>query len=237
MVWHERQYTVPGLVVGLSPLAYAAWSIGGYLSAQQFALDFFASGASPTGHLRNTARTVDPDRADRYKSRFKAAVANRDVLVTGNDWEFTMAEVPASTTMFLDSMKYGISDVARFFGVPADLIDGESGSSSITYANVTQRNLQLLILNLGPAIIRRERALSAALPAPRFVKLNTDALLRMDPAAREQMLVAQVAGRTLAPSEARALDNRPPFTPEQLAEFDALFGARAPQAPKTGVPA
>jgi len=236
-VWHERQYVVPGLAVGLSPLAYAAWSIGGYLSAQQFALDWFASGAAPTGHLRNTARTVDPDQADRYKSRFKAAVANRDVLVTGNDWEFTMAEVPASTTQFLDTMRYGVSDVARFLGVPSDLIDGEVSTGSITYANVTQRNLQLLVMNLGPAIVRREEALTAALPRPRFVKLNTDALLRMDPASRSTMLLAQVAGRVLAPSEARALDNRAPFTPEQVAEFDTLFGRTpAPVAAQAALP-
>lgn len=236
-VWHERQYVVPGLAVGLSPLAYAAWSVGGYLSAQQFALDFFASGAAPTGHLKNTARIVDPDQADRYKARFKAAVANRDVLVTGNDWDFTMAEVPASTTQFLETMKYGVADVARFFGVPADLIDAEVSTGSITYANVTQRNLQLLVMNLGPAIVRREEALTAALPRPRFVKLNTDALLRMDPASRSQMLLAQVAGRVLAPSEARALDNRAPFTPEQIAEFDAVFGRTpAPVATQAAAP-
>ena len=35
-VWHERQFPVPGLPVGLSPLIYAAWSIGEYLSEQQF---------------------------------------------------------------------------------------------------------------------------------------------------------------------------------------------------------
>ena len=238
MVWHERQFTVPGLAVGLSPLAFAAWSVGGYLSAQQFALDWFGSGAAPSGHLRNTARTLTKDQAAEAKTAYKAAMSTRDVLVTGSDWDFTMAAVPGNTVMFLDEMKYGVTDIARFFGVPADLIDGESSGGSITYANVTQRNLQLLIMNLGPAIVRREAALSAALPQPRFVKLNTDALLRMDPAAREQMLIAQVAGRTLAPSEARALDNRSPFTPEQLAEFDALFGARAPQTPKRpGAPA
>lgn len=236
-IWHERQFTVSGLHVGLSPIAYAAWSIGTYLSAQEFAYDWFASGAAPAGHLRNTAaQTVSADDAEKIKGRFKSSVENRDVFVTGRDWEYTFSQVPANTVMFLDEMKYGVADVCRFFGVPGDLIDAESSSGSVTYANVGQRNLQLLVINLGPSYTRREVALSAALPAPRFVKFNTDALMRMDPMGRSQKLIAEVSGRLTSPSEARALENRPPFTDAQLAEFDRLFGV--PRPPSTnGVPA
>ena len=46
-VWHEKQYTLAGLHVGLSPVAYAAWSIGEYLSIQDFALDWFGTGGVP----------------------------------------------------------------------------------------------------------------------------------------------------------------------------------------------
>jgi hypothetical protein len=82
----------------------------------------------------------------------------------------------------------------------------------------------MLVTSLGPAIKRREDAMSAATPMPRFVKLNADALLRMDPETRERLLIEQVKGRTRAPSEARGLADLEPFTPDQLAEFDRLFG-------------
>lgn len=238
-VWHERQFTVAGLHVGLSPIMYAAYSIGSYLSAQEFALDWFSSGAAPSGHLRNTlAQTLGAEEATAVKSRFKNAVKGRDIFVTGRDWEYTMAQVPANTTMFLDEMKYGVADVCRFLGVPGDLIDAETSTGSVTYASISQRNLQLLIMNMGPAFVRREKALSRALPAPRYVKFNTDAtVLRMDPASRGDAILARVAGRTLAPSEARELDNLPPFTPEQVAEFDALFAARqAPMVKEASAP-
>lgn len=236
-IWHERQFTVSGLHVGLSPIAYAAWSIGTYLSAQEFAYDWFSSGAAPTGHLRNTAvQTVDASDAEKIKGRFKSSVENRDIFVTGRDWEYTFQQVPANTVMFLDEMKYGVADVCRFLGVPGDMIDAESSTGSVTYANVGQRNLQLLVINLGPSYTRREAALSAAMPAPRFAKFNTDALMRMDPKGRSEKLIAEVAGRLTAPSEARGLENRAPFTDSQLAEFDRLFGA--PRPPSTnGAPA
>ncbi|OPC81818.1 phage portal protein [Embleya scabrispora] len=223
-VWHERQYTVAGLPVGLSPVAYASWSIGEYLSIQQFALDWFGGGAIPSAHLRNTAKTITADQADETKRRFKSATQNRDLFVTGNDWEYKPIQAEASAAGWVDAKRFGIGDIARFFDVPGDLIDAGVSGSSMTYANISQRNLQFLIMNLGPAIFRREDALSRLTSRPRFVKLNSDALLRMDPAARAQAIRTQIEARVLAPSEARALEDRQPFTDAQLAEFDRLFG-------------
>lgn len=233
-VWHERQFTVAGLPVGLSPVAYAAWSIGQYQSAQKFALDWYASGGVPKGHLRNTAmKIVDQDVAVAAKDRFKTSVEGADVFVTGEDWEFSPFQAEAVGMEWLEAQRFGIGDIARFFGAPGDLIDAAVSTGSITYANITQRNLQFLIMHLGPAVMRRETALSKLLPAPRFVKLNSSALLRMDDQTRASVIQAKIASRTLAPSEARALDNLPPLTEEQMAEFDRLFGA----ANKQPVPA
>lgn len=235
-VWHERQFTTAGCPVGLSPLAHAAMSILGYLSAQEFARDWFAGSAVPATSLKNTAKVLSDTQADTIKARFKSTVANGDVFVHGADWEFKMLGGNASESQFLETQRFSISDVCRFLGVPGDMIDAESASGSITYANVTQRNLQLLIMNLGPAITRRERALSNMLPRPQYVKLNTDAVvLRMDPMSRVEMGAAQVKAFLRAPSELREKDDMPPYTPEQLAEFDALGLTKTPSP--NGAPA
>lgn len=223
-VWHERQYTVSGLPVGLSPVANAAWSLAEYLSIQDFALDWFGNHAVPSAHLRNNAKTIDGPKADTIKERFRNSVQAGDVFVTGSDWELKPISSVDKAVEWIEGKKFGIADVARFFDVPGDLIDAEVSTGSITYASITQRNLQLLILHVGPAITRRENALSKLLPQPRFVKLNTDALLRMDPKARADMFRTQIESRQRVPSEARALDNLPPFTDAQLAEIDRLFG-------------
>lgn len=225
MVWHEKQFTIAGFPLGLSPVAYAAWTIGQYQSAQQFALDWFGTGGVPKGHLQNTElATIQPDAAQVIKDRFKASVENNDVFVSGKDWEYSPFQAEAVGQQWIETQKFGIGDIARFFGCPGDLIDAAVSTGSITYANITQRNLQFLIMNLGPAVYRRERALSRLLPAPRYVKLNTSALLRMDDETRAKVIKTRIESRTLAPSEARELDNLPPFTPEQIAEFGALFG-------------
>lgn len=225
-VWHERQYVIAGLPVGLSPVAYAAWTIGQYQSAQQFALDWYGSGGIAKGQMRNTAMPeVKQPTADAMKVRFKASVEGRDVFVTGKDWEYSPIQAEAVGMEWLEAQKFGIGDVARFFDCPGDLIDAAVTTGNITYANVTQRNLQFLIMHLGPAVFRREKALSKLLPVPRFVKLNRDALLAMDPETRTKVITERINNRTLAPSEGRALENLPPLTEEQIAEFDRLFGS------------
>lgn len=118
------------------------------------------------------------------------------------------------------------------------MIDAEVSTGSITYANVTQRNLQLLIMNIGPAVVRREKALSRLTPKPQFVKLNSDALLRMDPKAISEKLKLEIDARITTPSEARGLMNKAPLTDEQIAEFALLFPNKAPATGATqGVPA
>jgi HK97 family phage portal protein len=209
----------------LSPVAYAAWTIGQYESAQQFAVDWYGSGGIPKAHLRNTEQAVmTQDTAVAAKSRFKASVEGRDVFVTGKDWEYKPIQAEMAGSEWLEAQRFGIGDVARFFGVPGNLIDAGASGEGVTYANVTQRNMQFLIMHLGPAVIRREKALSKLTPMPRFVKLNTDALLRMDPASRALMQASRIANRTLTVTEARALEDLPPLTEEQIAEFEKLFG-------------
>jgi HK97 family phage portal protein len=234
-VWHERQYRLPGEVMGLSAISMAAYSIGQYLSAQQFGIDWFANGGSiPSGVLTNDAKIVNPEDADDIKQRFKTAIADRDVFVTGKDWTYTTLQVQANEAQFLASQEWSSHDVGRFIGVPADLIDLAVQGQHVTYANVTQRNLQFLILNLWPAIRRRQTALSKVLAQPRFVRFNTDAILQLDPQTKSTMLGQQIRDRMRAPSEVRRVDGYEPFTDEQLAEFDRLFPkSAAPQKSTT----
>ncbi|WP_433232386.1 phage portal protein [Micromonospora sp. CA-248260] len=223
-IWHEKQYTIAGLPYGLSPIQYAAYSIGEYLSIQDYATDWFNGNAIPAAVLKHTSKSLPEDVKEAAKASFKANVDAGEVFVHGNDWEYTPIQTVDSQTQWLAAKQYGLTDIARFFGCPSDLIDAAVGGSSITYASMSQRNLQFLIMNLGPAIIRRENKLSKLTPSPQYVKLNSDALLRLDPKTRAEMNEIKLRSRQIAPSEVREQDNLPAFTDSQLAEFDRLYG-------------
>jgi HK97 family phage portal protein len=230
-VWHEKQHTTSGFHLGLSSIAYAAFAIGEYLSVQQFAIDWFSGGAVPRARLKNTAKQLDPAEAIKVKEAWRASVSAGEVFVHGNDWEYDFIAAQSASQDWINAKQFSITDIARFFGVPADLIDAAPTGShtNVRYANITQAHLQFLVVHLQAPLIRREVALSRLLPQPRFVKFDVNNLLRMDPHTFAALVQAKIASRVLAPSEARAMDDRPPFTEKQLAEFDRLFGP-----PKSG---
>lgn len=229
-VWHEKGDTVPGLPVGISPLHYAKMTIGGYLAAQKYASDWFNAGPRPKAILKNTAHEkLSPTATYETKQRFMENTADGSPFVTGSSWEYTAVQQDSASEAFLEEMKYGVVDVCRYLGVPAEMIDGGVKGSQVEYANVTMNHLQFLIRHLAVVYVRREEAFTNYMLAqPRYVKFNTDATLRMDPKTREELLIKQVAGKLRAPSEARALSDLPPYTEEQFAEFERLGFTKAP---------
>lgn len=240
-IWHERQFPVSGMVLGLSPIAYAAWSIGEAMSMQEFALKWFGQGGVPRARLRNTEKTIKPAEALLIKDRWRSSVDGGDLFVTGNDWEYDLIQAEQAGQEWIEGRKLAVPEIARFFGCPADMIDGaaSSGGGDVNYANITQKNLQFLIHHLGPAVIRRERNWSRGLlPQPQYVKLNTDALLRMDPATRETTIRSQLESKQITVTEARALNNRPKYTKAQEDEVERFFPAKKsdPGGVPPGVP-
>jgi HK97 family phage portal protein len=197
--------------------------MSGYLSAQKFGLDFFRSGAMPSGVLKNTARnSLEASDVETTKRRFKAAAENRDIVVLPDEWEYSMFDIGNSNEAFIKEKEYGVTDVCRFFDVPADLIDAPQNASNVTYANVSQRNLQLLTLHIGPTLQRREAALSFAMPHKYYAQFDRSKLLAMDPETLAKLNISRVQGKVLAPSEARAADGLAPFTQDQINEFGLL---------------
>ena len=225
-VYHERANVVAGLDVGLPTVLYAALAIGEGLSMQQHGLDWFSSGGIPKARMRNTAKRLNPNEISTAKQWYHDTINNGDVLVTGNDWEYDFIQAQNAGMEFIEGRKLSEAAVCRFFDTPADLVDVQASSGgSITYANINERNLQYLIYHLGPAVIRREKALSKLLPRPRYVKLNTDALMRMTPEARQDVIRSKVESWLLTNSEARALENNSPLTSAQRTEMVEIYGA------------
>jgi HK97 family phage portal protein len=236
-IWHERQYVLSGFDLGLSPLAYASYTMGISASAQDLALTWFSQGASPRGVLKNLRKDMlDPGVREEAKEAFRNSTADGDIFVTGNEWEWTPAETTAASIGFLDQVEASNRDLCRYLDVPAEMVGVETTTGSITYANVTQANLQFLIHHMGPAVKATEDYWSTyAIPKPWQFKLNTSALLRMDDKTRTEILTSKVSNKILLPNEARALDNLPPYTPEDLSTL-ALFAKMGKPEPSQSQP-
>lgn len=236
MIWHEKANPMSGVPLGLSATAFGARDINLGLAAKEYAAKWFTSSPQLRAHLQKTDKTLKPGEARKVKQRFNAQMDDGDLFVSGRDWEYKLLAAAQADQAWLEQGDATALEVCRYIGVPSDMIDVSTKGSSVTYANITQRNLQLLIVNLGPAIARREEAWSwGLLPAPRYVKVNPDAILRMDWKSRYEGYKVAIDSRFMSPSEVRELENRQPFTPEQEAEFGRLFPNKSgTPTPSTG---
>lgn len=178
-LWHVPAFTFPGNPLGMSPIRYAAETIGLGLATNQFGAQWFGDGAHPTSVLQSD-QEINQEQARVLKDRVVAATKNnREPLVLGLGTSLNAIQVNPEESQFLETSKANADDVARyFFRRPP----GEGGS--VTYANVEARSLDLLTYTLNGWMVRVENALTRLRPRPRFVKFNSDALVRVDLATR-----------------------------------------------------
>lgn len=226
-VWHERDHVVPGSPIGLEPIGAAAFALATHVTAQEFAAAWFQSGGIPSAVIQKKKGDPTDTEALAVKNRLKSTLAAGDVLVMGSSWDYNMVAVPNSQASFLQTMQASELEICRFFSTPAAMVDVAIVGSAITYANITQKNLDYLTIHFGPTINRRELALAAALPGPHNVTLDPKALLRMDSQGVTDMNVKKVAAKVLTPDEWRVSEDRAPLTPDQIDQFSTLFGKSA----------
>jgi HK97 family phage portal protein len=219
-VWHLRGFAFPGSQLGLSPISYAAKTLSLAAGAEDFAEGFFSDGAHPSSVL-TTDQVVDQDAARVIKDRFRAAVNGREPVVLGLGVTHQAIQVTPEESQFLATQEFSIAQIARFFGVPADMIGGPSGGS-MTYANIEQRSLDFLTYCIQPWLTRIEASLSMLLPANQRVRFDTSVLLRTDAETRAKVQAIQVASKLRTQTELRRSDGLAPLTQEQKAELDLV---------------
>lgn len=177
-MWHQRVNPVPGQLLGLSPIAFHAWTIGLSLTSTQFGLQWFKDGAHPSSLLTNS-EALTPEQAQTAKARFMAALrGNREPLVLGKGWEWKAIQINPNESQFLETQGLSAAECARIFGPGMAEILGYESGGSLTYATVEGRMQHLLTLSVNKWLRRIERILSSMLPSPRYVRLDRDAILQ-----------------------------------------------------------
>lgn len=219
-VFHLRAYRMPGSPTGLSPIQYAAKTIGIDLAVGEFAYGFFRDGAHPSSVL-TTPGGVKQEDARTVKDRFMEAVRGREPAVLAGGMKYEQIQVAPNESQFLETQKYGVAAVARIFGVPPEMIAAEAGNS-MTYSNVEQRAIDFLTYSIQPWLTRIESALSALLPGGRHVRFDTSTLLRTDLQTLVTANAIAIASKQMTPDEAREKLDKPPLTDEQKNILDLV---------------
>jgi HK97 family phage portal protein len=207
---HIPWVVLPGKVVGLSPVQNFARTIGVGLSATEYGLSWFDNGGTPPATMKNTAKTITPAEGEEISDRLSARIRSGKPLVFGQDWDFTALQVNPEESQFIETMRLNASQIAAIYGVPPEMVGGDSGGS-MTYANVEQNAINFANFTLRPWLSRLEAKLSALMPGREFVKFNVDAMIRVDLLSRYQAHQLALNDGWRNRDEVRALEDLPPL--------------------------
>lgn len=211
-MWHRRVNPVPGAVLGLSPIQAHAADLGLNITLTRFGLQWFRDGGQPGAVLRNTEKELTEGVARQVKDRFLAAVrGNREPAVFGRGWVYEPINVSPEESQFLETRGFTAAECARIFGPGiAEILGYAQAGSTLTYANLQDRSVHLLVYSLGRWLRRADRLLSLMLPRPQYVRLNRDALLETTTLQRHQAHSTALADGWRTINEVRQIEDLQP---------------------------
>lgn len=210
-IWQTKRFG--NGVVGLSVLGYARNSIGIAQGAENTVSRVYSNGAKPSGGLF-IDKPLTKDQREAVKQNFiDLESGTQDRLFV---FEAGMKYQPISMTPqdieLMQSRRYQIEDIARFFGVPSVLIN-DTNASTVWGSGVEQIVQGFYKLSLRPYLSRLESSMESWLLSPSErasgnvkVRFDFDEFLQQSQADRVKMYKEAVTGGFMTPNEARRLE-------------------------------
>lgn len=219
---HIADYVLPGSVVGLGPVELFRRQLEMAERAQEFGTSVYRSSGIPSGHLKNTEKKLSFLESSVVKSRFKSAVNNNDVFVSGNDWDFKSLGMSVNDSKFLESIKATANQLAAIFKVPPEEIGGESGGS-LTYTTVELNQLKFTMRALQPPAVRLETHLNRLLPPSQYVKFNLNANVRGDLMARMTAYAIGLKNGVYTLAQVREFEDFEMLSDDEIGQWQQWF--------------
>jgi HK97 family phage portal protein len=202
---------------GMSTLQFGRNTFGLARAIDKSAGATFKNGLRPSGVLTFEKWLTEPQRdlaESKLIEKFVGAVnAGRPmVLEGGTKWQ-SLSINPEDAQM-LESRRFSVEEVCRFFGVPPHMI-GHTEKSSSWGTGLSEQTLGFQKFTLRRRLKRIEQALEKQLltPADRtsgiVIEFNLEGLLRADSAGRASFYKEMTAIGAMTINEVRALENLP----------------------------
>jgi len=206
---HLSMMRVPGNVYGLGPIQAAQKELLNARDTRDYASVWFTDSGIPNGVLKSD-QMLSPDQASAAKDAWNlTAGAKNGVAVLGNGLNYQPMYLNPRDSMFIESQAWNVQQVARLFGVPANMLLASVDGNSMTYTNMEQEQMAFVRYTLSQYIVEIESALSHLTTRGTMVKINVDSLLRSDTLTRYQAHAIAIASGWMTVDEVRAIEDLP----------------------------
>ncbi len=208
---------IPGMgydgISGVSPIRAARESFDITMSAQAYGAKFYRAGSLATGVLQ-TEQRLTPTQADQLSKRWRekrSGIENAfETIVLDKGAEFHQLTINPVDAQFLESRKFQVVEVCRWFGLPPFLMF-ETETSTSWGTGLEQQALAWVKFDVVPDLTAVEQRVSRILyPQPVYAKHSIEGLLRGDSAARSAFYTAMWNIGVLSTNEIRAFEELGP---------------------------
>ena len=243
-VLHLRGMTTPGSLVGMSPIAATAETLGINLAAQRYGASFFANDGTPGGivEVPETAKLSPIGQKalrDSWRELFGGPDRAKSIAVLVEGAKFKALQVSPNEAQFLETRKFGVQEVARIYGIPPHLISDTTNTTGWG-TGMAEQNTAYVIHTLRPWLERIEAGLTLlaqleveaakASPGPSqvYINLEEEALLRGATTERWDNHRKNVGSGVRTADEVRREEGLAPL-PDGLGAVPWIPLAQAPQ--------
>lgn len=214
-IWHVKVFG--NGIMGMSTLKYAANTIGMSLDLSNRMVELSANGGKTNGIL-TVDQALKPDQKKQIKESFAGLQQGNqaELFVLEAGFNYQQTSLSPTDMQLLESRRFSIEDIARFYGVPSVLINDTSANTTWG-SGIEQINMGFYKLNLKPYLERIESSWKRHLmPEADWdtidMEFNFDSLLRADKATRLDSQAKAVNAGLLKPNEGRAEEGLKPAT-------------------------
>lgn len=207
---HVRYLTLPGRPMGLSPITAARRGLSGMLKVQQYGDKIFTEGGIPKGIL-STDQPLTPEQVDAAAQRWDTIQNLGKTAVLPRGLKYQHIGISPADLQWLESQQFGVTKIARLFGIPPHKLAIGVKGASMTYQNIEQTSLDFMRDTLMGYLSPIEAALSSVLPRGTKARFNLDAVLRPDTKTRYEAHEIGLRAGFLTIDEVRAMEKLPPL--------------------------
>jgi HK97 family phage portal protein len=208
-LYHGGMMSVPGNAYKLGPIQSCQAELLNARDTRDYASKWFTDSGIPSGVLKSD-QMLSPDQAQAAKDAWNAtAGAKLGTAVLGNGLNWSPVYLSPRDSMYIEAQSWNVQQVARLFGVPAQMLLASVDGNSMTYSNMEQEQMAFVRYTLSQYIIEIESALTHLTTRGTMVKMNVDSLLRSDTLTRYQAHQIAIASGWMTIDEVRAIEDMP----------------------------
>lgn len=216
-LYPEQMFHITWLGMGslesFNPIVLAREAIGLSIATEEFGSRFFDGGANASGVAEYPGK-MGEEAFKRYKSSFNEGYTglskSHRIIFLEHGMKFTKLTVNPNDAQTIETRKFQVIEIARFYNVPPHLIMDLERS---TFSNIEHQDIGFVKYSLRPYLVcwEQEMLKSLFLPIERrlyFAEFNLDGLLRGDYKSRQEGLEIMRRNGVINADQWAAMENK-----------------------------